>query len=89
LDYEHASPAKPNFAGCLLKCLLIVAIGAATFLAVPAVVQLVRVQGDSMTPSLQGGQIILVNRIAYRLQPVRHGDIIVFQSPEAAQLRPA
>jgi signal peptidase I len=85
LEYERTLHARPSFTGCLLKCLLIVAIGVATFLAVPTVVQLVRVQGDSMTPSLQGGQIILVNRVAYRLQPVRHGDIIVFQSPEAAQ----
>jgi len=85
LEYEHTSPAKPTITGCLLKCLLIVVLGAATFLAVPALAQLVSVQGDSMTPSLQGGQIILVNRLAYRLQPVRHGDIIVFRSPEAPQ----
>lgn len=36
------------------------------------------VDGNSMQPTLQNGQVIAVNKLVYRINPPRHGDIVVF-----------
>jgi signal peptidase I len=41
----------------------------------------VRVDGLSMTPTLQNGEYILVNRLAYKTGQPERGDIIVFSFP--------
>lgn len=70
---------------CLVNVLLVVVIGVFTFLVVPVVAQVIRVQGDSMAPALLGGQLLFVNRLAYRVEPLRYGDIIVFRSPKDSE----
>jgi signal peptidase I len=51
------------------------------YFGINAVSVRVRVDGFSMNPTLQDGEYILVNRLAYKLgQPVR-GDIVVFSFP--------
>jgi signal peptidase I len=65
---------------CLLNLILIVGLTVGTFIVVPRLVQVVRVQGDSMTPTLLDGQLLLISRLPYRFQSVQHGDIIVFKS---------
>jgi signal peptidase I len=65
---------------CLLNLILIVGLTAGTFIVVPSLVQVVRVQGDSMTPTLLDGQLLLISRLPYRFQSVQHGDIIIFKS---------
>jgi signal peptidase I len=42
----------------------------------------VRVENISMKPTLDPGEFILVNKLAYRLGDVQHGDIIVFHFPQ-------
>lgn len=42
----------------------------------------VRVSGSSMQPTLEGGEYIIVSRVAYRLGTPQRGDIVVFQSPD-------
>ncbi len=39
------------------------------------------VQGNSMRPTLQPNERLLVNKLAYRFRRLRDGDIIVFQPP--------
>src|SRR5512137_406636 len=41
----------------------------------------VRVDGFSMRPTLQDGEFVLINRLAYRLGTFQRGDIIVFRPP--------
>ncbi len=58
---------------------------AVLFFAVNLVTARIRVEGDSMEPSLHDGQFVVVNRLAYDLplfqsKPQR-GDIIVFRFP--------
>ncbi|HJR81706.1 MAG TPA: signal peptidase I [Anaerolineales bacterium] len=51
------------------------------YFGINAVSVRVRVDGFSMNPTLQNGEYILVNRLAYKLgEPVR-GDIVVFSFP--------
>jgi len=40
-----------------------------------------QVAGLSMSPSLQDEDYLLVDRVFYRLTPLRRGDIVVFRSP--------
>jgi signal peptidase I len=47
------------------------------------VVQGTYVEGISMQPSLESGQLLLVNKLAYRLGPPERGDLVVFDAPTA------
>ncbi len=59
------------------------------FLAVPAlavilrltVVELARVKGSSMQPTLRTGQWLLVSRLDYRLGTPRRGDVVICHYP--------
>jgi signal peptidase I len=56
------------------------------FFAINAVSARVRVDGFSMVPTLQDGEYVLVNRLAYRNKLPERGDIIVFTSPQTSDL---
>ena len=43
--------------------------------------QPVKVEGTSMMPSLEDQERIFVNKFVYRLEPIHHGDIVVFRYP--------
>lgn len=55
----------------------IVAIFVVTFL-----LQVSRVEGISMQPTLRGGEYTLVNKITYRRGLPQRGDVVVFQAPD-------
>jgi signal peptidase I len=55
----------------------VVAIFVVTFL-----LQVSRVEGISMQPTLHGGDYALVNKITYRWRGPQRGDVIVFQAPD-------
>ena len=82
---EFAAPVTPSFTsrlvralGELLQTLLIAGL---LFLAVNLLTARIRVEGISMEPSLQEGQFVVVNRLAYRWQEPSRGDIVVFHFP--------
>ena len=82
---EWAASATPSFTsrflrglGELLQTLLIAGL---LFLAVNLLTARIRVEGISMEPSLQEGQFVVVNRLAYRWQDPSRGDIVVFHFP--------
>jgi signal peptidase I len=60
--------------------IVVVALTVAVLLRV-FVVQSFFIPSGSMTPTLQVGDRILVNKLAYRLHGVGRGDIIVFRAP--------
>ncbi len=43
--------------------------------------QPVKVEGTSMLPGLEDQERIFINKLVYRLEPVRRGDIVVFHYP--------
>ena len=51
------------------------------FLGINAVSARIRVDGESMLPTLRSGEFVVVNRLAYRLGSPGHGDVIVFRFP--------
>lgn len=57
-----------------------VAIFVVTFL-----LQISRVEGISMEPTLKGGEYTIINKLTYRWRVPERGDVIVFQAPTDAQ----
>jgi len=41
-----------------------------------------RVEDESMRPTIEPGDYVLVNRWAYRVRPPRRGDLVVVRDPE-------
>jgi signal peptidase I len=60
------------------------ALALVVFLVVNLTTARVRVSGPSMKPTLEGGEYIIVNRLAYRWGSPQRGDIVVFHSPDPA-----
>ena len=65
----------------LLDIMETVLLAAILFLVINGISARVRVEGFSMVPSLQDGEFVLVNRMAYRIGQPQRGDIIVFHHP--------
>ena len=70
-----------NFKRIVLDILETLILAVVLYFGINAVSVRVRVDGFSMNPTLQDGEYILVNRLAYKIgNPVR-GDIVVFSFP--------
>jgi signal peptidase I len=79
---QDTQSAKRFFIDLLETIVLAVVL----FFAINAVSARVRVDGFSMVPTLQDGEYVLVNRLAYRNSLPERGDIIVFSSPQTTDL---
>ncbi len=64
-----------NFGKDLLK---IIPLGFLLFMGISLISARVRVENISMMPTVQPGEFVLVDKLAYKLGGVHHGDIIIF-----------
>jgi signal peptidase I len=80
---EHENTDWKRF---LLDLFETVGLALILFLIINTVSARVRVDGTSMQPTLQDGEFVLVNKLAYRTGAYSRGDIIVFRSPTTADL---
>lgn len=80
---QPETPKDENFhwGRLVLDLLETVFLAILLFLGINAVSARVRVDGFSMRPTLEDGEFVLVNRLAYRFGEVQRGDIIVFHYP--------
>jgi signal peptidase I len=82
LVWEPAAPERSRRAlswlGELVQTLL---VAGALFLAVNLATARIRVDGSSMEPTLSDGDLVVVNRIAHRVEALARGDIVVFHFP--------
>lgn len=80
--WETAASDPPRRAlawlGELVQTLL---VAGALFLAVNLATARIRVDGSSMEPTLSDGDLVVVNRIAHRVEALARGDIVVFHFP--------
>ena len=85
---EPVEPAEdsPSIKQFIVDLLETVILAVVLFFAINAVSARVRVDGFSMLPTLQDGEYVLVNRLAYRNDLPDRGDIIVFISPQSPDL---
>jgi signal peptidase I len=77
---QASTEEKVKWGQVLLDIVETVVLAVVLFLGINAVSARVRVDGSSMNPTLQNGEFVLVNRMAYRLGEMQRGDIIVFRS---------
>lgn len=72
---------KDSWWRILIDLLETALLSIALFLGINALSARVRVDGFSMRPTLEDGQYVLVNKIAYRSSVPDFGDIVVFHFP--------
>ena len=68
-----ASTRWRTIASVVLQIMLLAVIGVAFFLRAP------QVSGLSMEPRIDSGEFVLINTIAFRLEPIHRGDIVAFR----------
>jgi len=74
-------PAKPGWKNFVQEVLETLGLAVLLFLVINIISARVRVDGYSMRPTLQDGEFVLINRLAYRIGSFQRGDIIVFRPP--------
>lgn len=81
-----ATKSGQSASGSLLELVLIVAVALGLALAIQAfLVKPYRIPSQSMVPTLQVGQRVLVNRIGHRFGDPEVGDVVVFHPPANAE----
>jgi signal peptidase I len=75
------SPEKPGWKNFVREVLETLGLAVLLFLVINIISARVRVDGFSMRPTLQDGEFVLINRLAYQLGSFQRGDIIVFRPP--------
>ncbi len=78
---ETPEQEKIHWGRLLLDIFETLALAALLFVGINAISARVRVDGFSMRPTLEDGEFVLVNRLAYRFGDFQRGDIIVFRFP--------
>jgi signal peptidase I len=79
----QAQPQRKK-SGCisfLVDVLETLVLSVVLFVSINIISARIRVDGDSMVPTLVSGEYVVVNRLSYRLGNPQHGDIIVFHFP--------
>jgi len=72
---------RPGFVGFAVDVLETFLLALILFFGINAVTDRVRVENISMMPTLQPGEFVLVNKIAYKIGEPTLGDIITFHYP--------
>jgi signal peptidase I len=82
--YQENVPAREKRPGCLrflVDVLETLVLSVVLFISINIISARIRVDGDSMIPTLVSGEYVVVNRLSYRLGDPQRGDIIVFHFP--------
>ncbi len=69
---------KKKFSYAFIEIIQTILIAAAFYFAIDAVIDRVEVFNVSMEPTVMQGEVIFVNKIAYKLGDVKRGDIVTF-----------
>jgi signal peptidase I len=67
--------------GAFLEILQTIVLAVLLYFAIDAVFARVRVQNISMQPTLVEGNVILVNKLAYKFGQMHTGDVVIFHNP--------
>jgi signal peptidase I len=81
---SHRDESKSKRSGCLgffIDTVETILLALVLFLVINALSARVRVENVSMQPTLNPGEFLLVNRVAYKFGQPAIGDIIVFHAP--------
>lgn len=76
---QNANNKKSSYV--FLEIIQTILIAVAFYFAIDAVIDRVEVFNVSMDPTVKQGEVIFVNKLAYRLGEVDHGDVVTFHYP--------
>jgi signal peptidase I len=77
----ETSPVTPGWKSFLREVVETLGLAVLLFLVINIISARVRVDGFSMRPTLDDGEFVLINRLAYQFGRFQRGDIIVFRPP--------
>ena len=83
---ENGKSKRASCLGFFVDTVETILLALVLFLVINALSARVRVENISMKPTLQPGEFLLVNRVAYKIGEPEIGDIIVFHAPGASDL---
>ena len=73
---------RSGFFRFLVDVLETLVLAVVLFVSINLIIARIRVDGDSMKPTLLSGEYVMVNRVTYKLGSPQRGDIIVFHYPK-------
>lgn len=76
------SDGRPAWLTFLTETLQTIILAVVLYFLIDSVIARVRVENISMLPTLQPGEFIIVNKMAYKLGQIKGGDIVVFHYPQ-------
>lgn len=86
---ETSAHKRSKGSGCvgfIIDTVETILLALVLFLVINTLSARVRVENVSMKPTLQPGDFLLVNRVAYKLGDPSIGDIVVFHAPGASDM---
>jgi signal peptidase I len=81
VDSEEQKEPRSGFLRFFLDVIETLILSVVLFAAINAVSARIRVDGASMEPTLESGEFVIVNKLAYFIGEPKHGDVIVFHFP--------
>jgi signal peptidase I len=80
---EQSEPkeSRSGFLTFIVDILETLVLSVLLFVSINAISARIRVDGDSMEPTLISGEYVIVSKLSYRLGSPQRGDIIVFHPP--------
>jgi len=85
-EKKNINPRRKIISSVFIEVLQTILLAAAFYFAVDAVIDRVEVFNVSMDPTVVQGEVIFVNKLAYRLGSVERGDIVTFHYPKNPEL---
>lgn len=86
-DNDANKPSKGSgCVGFIIDTVETILLALVLFLVINTLSARVRVENVSMKPTLQPGEFLLVNRVAYKLGDPSIGDIVIFHAPGVTEM---
>jgi signal peptidase I len=80
-ELTQSKGKRSGFLSFLVDILETLILSVVLFVSINMISARIRVDGDSMVPTLGTGEYVVVNRLSYRFGSPQQGDIIVFHFP--------
>lgn len=80
-DDQTQSPKKNIVRGAIIEILQTLVLAVILYFGIDAVFARVRVINISMQPTFYEGDVLLVNKLAYKLGKMHTGDVVIFHNP--------
>jgi signal peptidase I len=80
-EQEQPKKKRSGFLSLIVDILETLILSLVLFVSINIISARIRVDGDSMLPTMVSGEYVVINRLSYRFGSPQPGDIIVFHYP--------